>query len=201
MMNINRKFFLGLAAFGTATVLFGSFVRAEDEAKPAEAKKAEPQKLELAEGKLELMIPAEWKKVAPKSRIIEFEYAVTPAEGDEQPGRVTVMGAGGDIQANIDRWIAQFQQPDGSETKDSAKIEKQTIDGLKVHVVDIAGTYDDRPPFAGNGVMRENYRMLSLIVEAGKNGKYFVKFYGPAATVEKNKAGFDEMVKSVKAKK
>lgn len=201
MMNINRKFFLGLAAYGAASVLLGSFVHAEEEAKPAEPKKAESQKLELAEGKLELTVSGDWKKIAPKSRIIEFEFSVPAVEGDEQPGRVTVMGAGGSIEMNIDRWMAQFIQTDGSETKDSAKVEEKTIGGQKVHVVDIAGTYDDRPPFAGNGVMREDYRMLSMIIETEKLGNYFVKFYGPAATVEKNKAAFDEMVKSLVTKK
>ena len=196
MMNINRKFLLGLAAYGAATVLCGSFVRAEDAAKPAE-----PQKMELAEGKLELTVSGDWKKVAPKSRIVEFEFSVPAIEGDEQPGRVTVMGAGGGIEANIDRWIAQFSQPDGGETKARAKIDEKTIGGQKVYVVDIAGTYDDRPPFAGNGVMREKYRMLSMIIETEKLGNYFVKFYGPEATVEKNKGAFDEMVKSLQTKK
>jgi hypothetical protein len=198
-MYIHRKFLLGLTTCVAATLLFGNFVRAEDKEKPAE-----PQKLELAEGKLELTISGDWKKIAPKSRIIEFEFSVPAVEGDEQPGRVTVMGAGGSIEANIDRWMAQFIQPDGSETKDSAKVDEKTVGGQKVTTVDIAGTYDDRPPFPGagvKGVMREKYRMLSMIIQTEKLGNYFVKFYGPAATIEKNKAAFDEMVKSLQTKK
>jgi hypothetical protein len=48
--------------------------------------------------------------------------------------------------------------------------------------------------------MREKYRMLSLIVQTEKLGNYFVKFYGPAATVEKNKAAFEGMVKSLQTR-
>lgn len=194
-MTISRMTFLFLITCCTGMALLGNFARAEDAEKPAA-----DQKLELAEGKLELTVSGDWKKIAPKSRIIDFEFSVPAIEGDAQPGRVTVMGAGGSIEANVDRWMAQFIQPDGSETKDKAKVEEKTIGGQKVHVVDISGTYDDRPPFAGNGVMREKYRMLALIIQTEKLGNYFVKFYGPAGTVEKNKAAFDTMVKSLQTK-
>lgn len=49
-----------------------------------------------------------WKRVKPQSGIVEHEFAVAPTEGDEQGGRVTVMGAGGSVDANIDRWFGQF---------------------------------------------------------------------------------------------
>jgi hypothetical protein len=76
-----------------------------------ENKKAEKTIIELGEGKLSITAPAEWKKVQPKSRIIEYEFSTKSAEGDREAGRVTIMGAGGSVEDNITRWIGQFSQP------------------------------------------------------------------------------------------
>ena len=43
-----------------------------------------------------------WKQVQPRSRIVETEFAIEPVKPDDQPGRMTSMGAGGSIEANID---------------------------------------------------------------------------------------------------
>lgn len=158
----------------------------------------EGQVMKLADGKLQLEVAKSWKAVKPRVRIIDFEFAVQAAEGDEKPGRVTVMGAGGSIEDNIDRWIGQFSQPDGGSSKDAAKLDKKAVAGQQVHLVDISGTFDDRPPFAGGGVKRPNYRMLAAIIETKQLGKYFVKFYGPAKTVAENKEAFDKMIASLK---
>lgn len=93
---------------------------------------------------------------------------------DELAGRMTVMAAGGTVEANIDRWIGQFDQPGGGDTKDKAKIEKLKVSGQDVQWVDLAGTYKDNPaPFGGKPVLRENYRMLAAIVQTKESGNYF----------------------------
>src|SRR5687768_13449833 len=78
--------------------------------------------ISLGEGKLLLKAPEKWVRREPKVRIIEHEFAVEGKKGQDV-GRVTVMGAGGTIEANIERWITQFSQPDGSRSKDKAKVE------------------------------------------------------------------------------
>lgn len=162
----------------------------------------EGSKFSLADGKLEFRAPGAWKKTTPKSRIVEVEYEVPAAKGDEVPGRLTVMGAGGSIEANIDRWIGQFDQPGGGDTKEKTKIEKFKVSGQDVQCVDIAGTYKDNPaPFAGGKpVLRENYRMLAAIVQTKEAGNYFLKFYGPKGTVAENEKAFRELVDSLTVK-
>jgi hypothetical protein len=156
----------------------------------------------LAGGALSLEAPAGWKRVPPKSGIVETEFSIPAEEGDEQPGRMTVMGAGGGVQANVDRWYGQFTQPDGSATKDKATTKAVKISGCTVTLVDVAGTYKDSPggPFAGGKTIdRPAYRMLAAIVEPDdKNkGSYFLKFYGPAKTVAKHADGFRTMVEGM----
>ena len=111
----------------------------------------------------------------------------------------TYTGAGGSVENNVSRWIGQF---DGV-TKEKAKRQETKIAGQKVYLVDISGTYKDSPggPFAGaKPIPRENYRMLGAIITTEKNGNYFLKFYGPKATVDKNEEAFTKMVDSLKVK-
>jgi hypothetical protein len=158
----------------------------------------------IADGGASLEAPATWKRVQPKSGMVETVFAI-PSEGKAAdggplpPGRMTVMGAGGSVEANIERWCGQFSQPDGGSTKDKSSTKTLKVAGRDVTLVDIVGTYKDSPggPFAGGqAIDRPEYRMLAAIVE-GPDGNYFLKFYGPAATVEKHADGFRKMIEGM----
>jgi hypothetical protein len=153
----------------------------------------------IAGGSLLLEAPAGWKRVQPKSGIVETEFAI-PSAGELPAGRMTVMGAGGSVQANIDRWYGQFAQPDGSATKEKATTKTIKLAGSTVTLVDVSGTYKDTPggPFAGGKTIeRPEYRMLAAIVETPEAGSHFLKFYGPAATVAQEADGFRKMVEGM----
>lgn len=163
---------------------------------------AEKEVFAVADGAIQLAAPKAWTKKKPSNNIVEHEFAVPKAEGDEQDGRVTVMGAQGGVDANIERWIGQFAQPDGADTKEKVKREKKSIAGQEVHLVDLSGTYkDQRGPFSGGAtVQRSGYRMLGAIVVTKKLGSYFVKFYGPEKTVAANEKEFRRMIESLQVK-
>ena len=155
----------------------------------------------IADGAFTLEAPEGWKRVQPKSGMVETEFAIPPTKGDT-PGRLTVMGAGGSIEANIERWYGQFAQPDGSATKDRSTTKKFKVAGCDVTMVDIPGTFKDMPggPFAGGGVVeRPDWRMLAAIVETPDRGNYFLKFTGPAETVAGQADGFRTMVEGLVA--
>ena len=179
---------LSIALLGT--FLTGSDVRAADD------------RIAVAEGKLVVTAPEGWQRKQPGSGIVEHEFAIPKAEGDTADGRMTVMGAGGTVDANIDRWIGQFLNADGERlAKEKAKIEKKKIAGEDVVIVDIAGTYVDKPPFApGPGTQRKNYRMLAGVITTKQLGNYFFKFYGPEKTVEANEDAFAKMIESLEKK-
>ena len=170
----------------------------------ADAQK-KPQEIKLADGQLVLSAPGEWEQKQPRTRIVEHEFAAPAADGDSEAGRLTIMGAGGSVDANIQRWIGQFSQDDGSKTEDAAKVEKKKIAGMEVRLVDISGTYKDMPggPFAGGKTIeRPNYRMLAAIIVSGDPnvGNYFLKFYGPKKTIDANEKPFRKMVESLTKK-
>ncbi len=159
------------------------------------AKSVEPQVLELAGGKLLLPVPGDWKVVKPRSRIVHHEFSIAAAKGDDTPGRVTIMPSGGGIKANIARWEGQFK----SLSDDAKKIEEKKIGDLTVHVVDLTGDYQDSPrgPF-GPKVDRPGYRMLAAIVPLKEGGTWFIKSYGPKATMKAAEKGFAVMIEGVK---
>jgi len=160
-----------------------------------------PIEVKVADGNIVFSATGTWKSVPPRSRILEAELKVPRVGTDAADGRLTIMGAGGTIELNIERWQGQFKQADGSDTKDHTKVEKQMVAGQQVSLVDITGTYIDSPggPFAGGKkVDRPNYRMLSAIIQTAADGNYFVKLYGPKATIDKNAEHFKAMVKSIK---
>ena len=162
-----------------------------------EKKEGNDQAIVIADGKLQLTAPKPWTRKEPQTSIVEHEFAIPPVEGDEQGGRMTVMGALGSIDANIDRWKGQFSQPGG---EDKSRIKKKQVAGLDVHLVDISGTFKDmRGPFAP-ATERPNYRMLAAIIETKNAGNYFVKFYGPEKMVAKNEKAFHELIESLEKK-
>jgi hypothetical protein len=160
-------------------------------------KSTQTQTVELAGGTMKLQAPAAWNVVEPKFNMIEAEFSIEKAGKDEADGRLTIMSAGGSIEGNIDRWKSQFSKADGGAAED-ARVEEIEVAGLKTHMVDLSGSYADRPggPTAPP-IIRDNYRMLAAIIETHGSGTYFIKFYGGAETVEANAKAFEAFVKSL----
>jgi hypothetical protein len=107
---------------------------------------------------------------------------------------------GGAVQANIDRWIGQMQQPDGSSSKDKARTENLTINGMKVTTVDLSGTFTaEMMPGTGERHNNENYRLRAAVIETPK-GNYFAKLVGPAKTIAKWDQPYTDYLKSFEFK-
>ena len=174
----------------------------DDAVAAADAQKdKEPLKFSVAGGNLMLEATGQWQSVKPKSRILEFEIKVPKTEDDKTDGRLTIMGAGGSIAANIQRWEGQFSQSDGSATK--AKTKELTVDNMKVTMVDVTGAFSKTMggPFSGGKkVTLPDQRMLAAIIQTPKNGNYFVKLVGPAMTIKANEEKFEMMIKGAKLK-
>jgi len=144
--------------------------------------------------------PSGWKPQAQRP-MRAATYLVPAAAGDQENGECGVYyfgaGQGGSTLANLDRWIGQFVQPGGKPSKDAAKMNAQTIHGLKVTTVDVSGAYTGMGgPMAAAGKPMPGYRLLGAIVE-GPEGSVFFKFTGPAKTVGANQQAFEKMIQSV----
>ena len=161
--------------------------------KPEEGK---AEMLEIADGKVVITKPATWKTM-PEGRMIDKEFRF-PAEG-ENSARITISRAGGGVAPNIDRWIGQFE----GATKENTKVEKKDVDKTTVHMIEIEGTFKESmgPMVPGAATKkRENYKMLSAILELKDGTLIFLKSTGPKDIIAQLRPDFVKMVDGLKNK-
>lgn len=164
----------------------------------------QPSSTQSTAGDLRFKAPDTWVTEKPSSSMRVGQYKLPKAEGDNEDASLVLyyFGAtqGGAPQANIDRWIAQMQQPDGSSSKDKAKTEAMTVNGLKVTTVDVTGTYTaEMAPGSKTFHDDANYRLRAAVIETPK-GNYFVKLAGPAKTVARWEQAYNDYLKSFEFK-
>ena len=143
--------------------------------------------------------PAGWIAEQPASAMRRAQYKVPGAAGD---GECVVFyfgpGQGGDPASNAARWADQFSLADGSPAAGAMKTSEIEVGGLKVFVVEVAGTYKGSMTMsAAPAVPKPGYRLLGAVAP-GPDANWYFKFTGPDATVEAQKAAFMAMVRSLK---
>jgi hypothetical protein len=167
----------------------------ETAANPAPAAK-QGEELKLAEGRIVVTKPVSWKTMKPKSNIIQYEFQA-PLDAKET-SRITIMSASGGIEANIKRWIGQFE----GLTESDADVVKKEIDKTTAHIVELEGTFKESMggPFAPGGPTKklENYAMLAAILELKDGSTVFIKMTGPKTVVAEEKKAFMAMIDGLK---
>ena len=141
--------------------------------------------------------PAAWKAQGQRP-MRAATYDVPAVAGDTEGAECAVFffgsGQGGGVQANIDRWIGQFQEKPAA----APAGKKQNFGGFAVTTIEHGGTY-----LAGGGPMQPSkspktgYQLVGSIVEAPE-GNVFFKLTGPAKTVKAARASFEKMLASLK---
>jgi hypothetical protein len=106
-------------------------------------------------------------------------------------------GQGGDAQANAARWAAQFHRPDGRPAGDAAKTREVKVGGVPVMLVEVTGTYVGGMGSGPSGAERPNYMLLGAIAQ-GPDANWFFRATGPRATLEAQRAAFDELIRSIR---
>jgi hypothetical protein len=158
----------------------------------------------VSQGDLRLKPPEGWVSERPSSNMRVSQYRLPAADGDTEAASLVVYyfgaGQGGSVDANLERWIGQMQPPDGRPSKDKAKTETTTVNGMKVTLLDVAGTYAGGDMGGGGaGQSKPNFRMRAGVIETPK-GAYFIKLVGPEKTVARWDQAFQEFVRSAEFK-
>ena len=124
-------------------------------------------------------------------RVAEFTLPKTTGDAEDATlGIFFFGGQGGNVEANLERWIGQMTQPDGRPSKQVAKTTKFTSRGLAITLVDLSGTYvAEVTPGSSERFNKPGFRLRAAVIET-KEGPYFVKLTGPEKTV----ARWDERV-------
>ncbi len=141
-------------------------------------------------------VPSGWTEDTPSSSMRRAQYRI-PGPGG--PAECVVFyfgpGQGGDVKANVDRWIGQFKRPDGTPVRD-AKTRQIKVGDVPVTMVEVTGTFVGGMG-GGSGPERTNSMLLGAVAE-GPDANWFFRATGPRTTLEPQRAEFERMVRSIK---
>ena len=145
--------------------------------------------------------PDGWQQSPPGSSMRVAEFTLPRASGDAEDAQLVVYyfgGQGGSVDANLQRWTGQIEQPDGRPSAAVAKKESRRVNGLALTLVDVSGTYvAETAPGSTAHHNKPGFRLRAGVIETA-NGPYFIKLTGPARTVTKWDRAFEQFVASLK---
>jgi hypothetical protein len=142
-----------------------------------------------------------WIEEAPRGTMRKAQYRLPRAGGDPADAELVVYffsGSGGSLEANLERWASQFEQPDGRRSIDVMRRSQRSVAGMPVHEIDLAGTYvAETAPGSGERVNEPGWRMLASIVESD-HGPYYAKLVGPRDTVARWEASYRRFISQIR---
>jgi hypothetical protein len=150
-----------------------------------------------AAGGLTWDAPKPFVRRQPRSSMRAAEYGIEGEPNSELGVFFFGPDQGGGVDANIERWVGQFSQPDGSPTK--SKRSERKVKGIEVALVEATGTYSGGMAMPGGPAPSAmNDAMLLAAIAKGPGGTVFFKLVGPRASVEGARVGFDGLVDSLR---
>ena len=154
-------------------------------------------------GPFTMEVPSGWVEQTPRSRMRRAQFALPRESGDSEDGELTVfyfgMGQGGSTEANISRWIGQVSQPDGSSSRDKAKIRQSKVSGFRMTEVYVSGTLKaSNMPGVPQRPARTGYQLLGAVLESSQ-GPWFFKLIGPEKTISRWTDSFRQFIASAKS--
>lgn len=155
-------------------------------------------------GELRFKAPTEWVVEKPSSTMRLAQYKLPNAEGDGEDASLVLYffgtNQGGSVQANVERWISQLEQPDGSSSAAKAKQETLTVNELKIATIDLTGTYiAETAPGSNVRHNKPDFRLRAAVIETPK-GTHYVKLVGPSKTVSRWDKAFNAYLQSFEFK-
>ena len=134
--------------------------------------------------------PAKWEWVEPTSPMRKAELKIADAKGkSEIIFFIFGGGQGGGTQANVERWLGQFQEP---RDQLKAKTESITVNGRKITYVQAQGTYMSGAPGGPKSPLKD-HGLLGAIIESDQ-GNVFVRMTGPFDMVTASRDEFKQMI-------
>ncbi len=141
-------------------------------------------------------VPGSWQSQPPASQFRLAQYRIAGTAGDAEAVVFFFgKGQGGSVAANIERWTSQFTTPDGKPV--APKTQVLSANGMPVTVVELNGNYARGMGSGPQGDARPNQTLLVAVIEAPE-GNLTLQLYGPRATVDAHRKGFEAMWRGMK---
>jgi len=147
-------------------------------------------------------VPSAWPATSITSSMRKAQYKLPAPKTGIEDGELVLFyfgtGQGGDVAANIDRWIKQMSPEGGAASSSAGPAEPFMVGDLKITTVDAVGTYASGMPGSGQMQSKPGWRLIGAVVE-GKGGPWFFKAVGPKETMAAAEKEFLAMLKTVKS--
>jgi len=148
-------------------------------------------------GGLTWAVPKTWLP-GPSSAMRLATYLLPAARGDAERPELAVFwfgpSQGGSVDANVERWLAQFT-PTPGDPKPTRSLTR--IGTLPVTLVKAAGTYSSGIGMGEGPPAKSGFALRGAIAE-GPDGEVFFKLTGPRRSVMAAGRDFDALVASLR---
>ena len=104
-------------------------------------------------------------------------------------------GQGGNVEANLARWKAQFSNPDGSAVYE--KVERDSSGAFPITIAEYRGTYA-RGIGAGDAANAKSGQSLIAVIAETPRGTLFFQLFGATATVTNQRNALVAFARSMK---
>jgi hypothetical protein len=141
---------------------------------------------------VEFVVPDGWRELRPQ-QMQYAAYAIDPEHSDATLAIVPLPREANELAPNVNRWEGRLGLPPSSAEAVQKLVNHVDVDGAHIDVVDLTGTD------VANGTNQPR-RMLAAIAPNGTL-TWFFTLQGPPDVVEKHKANFDALVRSLKFKR
>jgi len=177
----HRLLIVLLTVFSLAVSSLGAAAAPEKKEAKKEAKSAKTATVKVRD--ITLTVPTAWEKQKPRSRLRAGQFKLPAVPGDTQSAELAIFffgGAGGGADANIRRWVGQFQ----AKGRKMKVLQGESSQGPYL-LLDLIGTYNQPvgPPIQRRTKPMKKARMLAVILNIKGKGNYFLKLTGPMRTV------------------
>lgn len=154
----------------------------------------------VALGPFSMVAPPDWtaKPVTSSMRAADFQLPGKAGADAELIVYYFGSGGAGSIDENVNRWLDQFQQPNGKSPRDAAKIEKTKFAGQDATYVSVTGRYVTQGMPGGGGPVDKPDQALLAAIVSSPSGPYYFKLVGAKETVDANAKAFRGMLESLK---
>jgi hypothetical protein len=143
------------------------------------------------------MVPQGWIAEKPSSAMRLLEMRVPKDAANPAPGAgdclVAFFSFGGDVAGNLERWRGMVLDAEGKPSTAEAVVRESG--GLKVHTIEMVGTYMDGMP-GGPRTPREAWMFRGAVIETPER-LTFIRMTGPEAEMRAAAGGWEGLVGSV----
>jgi hypothetical protein len=129
-----------------------------------------------------------WVEEPPANAMRLAQYRLPKQAGDSEDAQLVVFhfgaAGGGGFEQNLERWVSQMEQPDGSDTASKLVHGQRQVGGVTIRSASVTGTLvAETMPGSGERHHKPGFQLMGAMLEVTGTTPYYAKLTGPQKTV------------------